>query len=86
MFVVPGTAAICFPAMDSKFVMPVPVFTRTPVLSAKTRLEKSTIFMRDDKGTEVIPHPRRRAIPIIHCGITAAYLRIFLVLATEDAA
>jgi hypothetical protein len=55
MFVVPGTTAILLPAMDSKLTMPVPAFTRTPVLSAKTMLEKSTIFMRD-KETEVDPH------------------------------
>jgi|SRR6516162_3744065 hypothetical protein len=46
MFVVPGTTPFLFPATDSKSIMPVPAFTRTPVLSAKTMLEKSTILMR----------------------------------------
>jgi hypothetical protein len=55
MLVVPGTTAILFPAMDSKLMMPALAFTRTPVLSAKIMLEKSTILMRD-KETEVDPH------------------------------
>src|SRR6516162_9028987 len=61
MFVEPGTTAILFPAMDSKLMIPALALTRTPVLSAKTMLEKSTILMRD-KETEVEPHSRS-AVP-----------------------
>src|SRR5271165_4209080 len=55
MFVEPGMTAILFPAMDSKLMMPASALTRTPVLSAKIMLEKSTILMRD-KETEDDPH------------------------------
>jgi uncharacterized glyoxalase superfamily protein PhnB len=44
-----------FPAMLSKVTSPLPDLTNTPVLSANTTLEKSTIFMRDNE-TVVDPH------------------------------
>jgi hypothetical protein len=44
-----------FPAMLSKVKSSLPDLTNTPVLSANTTLEKSTIFMRDNE-TVVDPH------------------------------
>ena len=44
-----------FPTMLSKVKRSLPDLTNTPVLSANTTLEKSTIFMRDSE-TVVDPH------------------------------
>src|SRR5262245_179250 len=46
---------IFFPTMLSKVKRSLPDLTNTPVLSANTTLEKSTIFMRDSE-TVVDPH------------------------------
>ena len=51
----PAMIPIFLPAMSSNRKIPMPDLTRTPVLSANTRLEKSTIFMRDSE-TVVDPH------------------------------
>jgi hypothetical protein len=50
-----GITPILLPAISSKPKMPARDLTSTPVLSAKIRLEKSAIFMRDSE-TVVDPH------------------------------